>query len=347
MTSVAPNRSRGQELPLEMPPVDHVPRPYTGPSRVLLACPDHAAPAGGVRQIYRLAETLRAELGLDAFVYHRRTGFKLDWFQTTAAVAYADATTPGSDDLLVLPEVWGNALKDHPGVRKLIFNQNAYYTFMTGYETVPAPAPLQPADAGVIGILTVSDDSAGLLTATFPQLPVAAIRYEVDAELFAFTPEKRPQLAFMPRKHPDEARQVLNTLALRGALAGFEVVAIDGVSEREAARVLRESLVFLSFGYPEGFSLPPAEAMASGCLTLGYHGMGAREFLLPEYGWPIEVGHTLDYVRAVESVLLQWRRDPAPLRARAAAASRFIHGRYSRAAYVASVRAAWARLVPS
>jgi glycosyltransferase involved in cell wall biosynthesis len=312
---------------------------------VLIACPDHAAPAGGVRQIYQLATTLRAELGLDAFVYHQRTGFRLDWFQSTAPIAYADATLPGSSDVLVVPEVWGHAIKDHPGVRKLIFNQNAYYTFMNGYEVVPNPTPLQPADAGVSGIMTVSDDSAELLAVTFPGIPVARLRYEVDAGLFAFTADKRPQLAFMPRKHPDEARQVLNTLALRGALAGFNVVAIDGVPERDAARMLRESLVFLSFGYPEGFSLPPAEAMACGCLTIGYHGMGAREFLLPEFSWPIEVGHTLDYIRAVESILTQWRRDPAPLRARAAAASRFVHTHYSHTAHVMSVRRAWSLLL--
>jgi hypothetical protein len=246
-----------------------------------------------------------------------------------------------------VPEVWGKAIKDHPGIRKLIFNQNAYYTFMNGYETVPDPVPLQPEDAGVTGILTVSDDSADVLTATFPRLPIARLRYEVDPTLFAFTAEKRPQIAFMPRKHPDEARQVLNTLALRGALTGFEVVPIDGVSESEAARLLRESLVFLSFGYPEGFSLPPAEAMACGCLTIGYHGMGGREFLLPEFSWPVEVGHTLDYVRTVETVLTQWRREPAPLLARAQAASRFIHDRYSHHGYVESVRAAWKKLMPT
>ena len=324
-----------------------VPAPRAGPSRVLIACPDHAAPAGGVRQIYKLADTLYTDLGLDAFVFHQHTGFHVDWFQSTVRVAYADTTAPGPRDVLVVPEVWGNAIKDYPGTRKIIFNQNAYYTFMNGYETVPTSSPLQPADAGVIGILTVSDDSAELLTETFPRLPVARLRYEVDANLFAYSAEKRLQLAFMPRKHPDEARQLLNSLALRGALAGVEVVAIDGVTEREAARLLRESLVFLSFGYPEGFSLPPAEAMACGCLAIGYHGMGAREFLLPEFSWPIEVGRTLDYIRAVESVLAQWRRDPTPLRTRAAAASCFIHERYSHAAHVSSVRAAWARLTPS
>src|SRR3546814_3802603 len=37
----------------------------------------------------------------------------------------------------------------------------------------------------------------------------------------------------------------------------------SGRPEAESARILRESLLFLSFGYPEGFSLPPAEAMRS------------------------------------------------------------------------------------
>jgi glycosyltransferase involved in cell wall biosynthesis len=299
-----------------------------------------------VRQIYKLVDTLRSELQLNAFVRHQRTGFRLTWFPHSTPVDYADATEPGPNDLLVIPEVWGNAIERHPGIRKLIFNQNAYYTFMNGDETLPSPAPLQPAETGVIGILTVSDDSAEVLAETFPKLPVAQLCYEVDAGLFPFTTAKQSQIAFMPRKHPDEARQVLNTLALRGALDGFEVIAIDGVSEHEAARILRESLIFLSFGYPEGFSLPPAEAMACGCLTIGYHGMGAREYMLPAISWPIEVGHTLDYIRAVEDVLTQWRRDPAPLRTKAEAASRFIHERYSHATYVASVRAAWKLLVP-
>jgi glycosyltransferase involved in cell wall biosynthesis len=323
------------------------PKPHAGPPRVLLACPDYTAPSGGIRQIYQLAITLRNELGLDAFVYHQRRGFRLTWFTSSAAVAYAEETAPGASDVLVLPEVWGNALKDYPGRRKIIFNQNAYYTFMNGYETVPAAVPLQPADAGVSGILTVSDDSAQLLAATFPRLTIARLRYEVNSALFAFNPAKRPQIAFMPRKHPEEARQVLNTLALRGALDGFKVVAIDGLSESETARLLGESLVFLSFGYPEGFSLPPAEAMAAGCLTVGYHGMGAREFMLPQFSWPVKVGHTLEYIHTVESVLSQWRKDPALLRDRARGASQFIHERYSRAAHVESVRTAWQTLFPA
>ena len=40
---------------------------------------------------------------------------------------------------------------------------------------------------------------------------------------------------------------------------------------------LSESLIFLSFGHPEGFGLPVAEAIAQRCAVIGYSGMGGRE----------------------------------------------------------------------
>jgi hypothetical protein len=326
------------------PPAPPAPPAGAG-RRILVACPDHAAAAGGVRQLYRLVATLRAELGLNAFVYHQRTGFRLTWFDAREPVLYADATAPGPDDVWVIPEVWGGAMQDHPGIRKVIFNQNAYYTFMNGYQSPPAASPLNPRECGVRGIITVSDDNVELLQHTFPELPAVRLRYAIDPAQFYPPPQKeRRRIAFMPRKHGEEARQVLNTLALRGSLAGFEVVAIDGASEAETADLLRSALIFLSFGYPEGFSLPPAEAMACGCLTIGYHGMGAREFLRPEVAWPIATGDILGYVRAVEAVMAQWRQDPAPLAAKSRAAAASIHAAYSFAAHRQSIRAAWAKL---
>ena len=40
---------------------------------------------------------------------------------------------------------------------------------------------------------------------------------------------------------------------------------------------MQESLLFLSFGFPEGFGLPVAEAFACGCAVIGYDGLGGRE----------------------------------------------------------------------
>ena len=86
-------------------------------------------------------------------------------------------------------------------------------------------------------------------------------------------------------------------------LEGFEVFPIDGLSEEATAESLRESLIFLSFGYPEGCSLPPAEAMACGCITIGYHGNGGREYFLPEHSFPVEFGDIRAFAQTAERVV--------------------------------------------
>ena len=40
---------------------------------------------------------------------------------------------------------------------------------------------------------------------------------------------------------------------------------------------MMDSTIFLSFGHPEGFGLPVAEALASQCAVVGYDGIGGRE----------------------------------------------------------------------
>ena len=91
--------------------------------------------------------------------------------------------------------------------------------------------------------------------------------------------EKKKQIAYMPRKHVDEAQQVFGWLHFSGALDGWEVVAIDGLSERDTSKILQESAVFFQFGYPEGGTLPPFEAMACGCVVVGYGGFSSDELL--------------------------------------------------------------------
>src|SRR5258708_39406932 len=56
-------------------------------------------------------------------------------------------------------------------------------------------------------------------------------------------------------------------------------VEIDRLSQRQPAAALAASAVFLASGYPEGFGLPPLEALACGCLVVGFAGRGGREYL--------------------------------------------------------------------
>ena len=163
----------------------------------------------------------------------------------------------------------------------------------------------------------------------FPTLALHRIHNGLDPRLFSFRDTKQRQLAFMPAKNPEEARQVVNLLGARGALEGYTLAPITDRSEAEAAEVLQQSELFLSFGTREGFGLPPAEAMACGCVVVGYHGLGGREFFRPEFCYPIPLGEVVTFARTVEQVLEALRTDPLPLRERARAASRFVLERYS------------------
>src|SRR5206468_6893511 len=115
----------------------------------------------------------------------------------------------------------------------------------------------------------------------------------------------------------------LARLRLTGRLESWEVVEIADMTEADTARVLRESAVFLSSGHPEGFGLPAAEAMSAGCVVIGYHGYGGREFLTEDHGFPVAVGDVVAFADAVAQVLDELERRPAALERRVERAARF------------------------
>ena len=77
----------------------------------------------------------------------------------------------------------------------------------------------------------------------------------------------------------------------------------------EVASALQEALLFLSCGHPEGFGLPLAEAIACGCMVVGYHGLAGRDFALPHMK-VVEFGDLLGLLKGVEQELARF--DAAP-----------------------------------
>jgi glycosyltransferase involved in cell wall biosynthesis len=176
----------------------------------------------------------------------------------------------------------------------------------------------------------VSDDSAAVMRYAFPGVPVHRIRHGLDPVLHhPLTEAPGRRIAYMKRRRSDEAAQVLKLLELRGALEGWEVVTIHGRTEREAAELLRSSQVFLSFSRLEGFGLPPLEALASGCLVVGFDGFGGRELFQPPFATSIEDGDVVAFARAVEDVIHRIDADPAAMAAAAVEGARFAREHYS------------------
>jgi len=267
--------------------------------------------------MYRHVDVLN-DAGLAASVLHVKRDFACTWFAHTTAVASMATTTPGQSDVVVIPEIFGHRMATmFSDVRKVILNQNCYLTF-EGFSFDYAGG--YPYD-NVLAVIAVSEDTEAYLKFAFPACRVLRVTYAIDPARFFFSSDKKRQIAFMPRKNEHDARQVVHVLKAHGI--DYEFAPIDGASEEETARILRESQVYLSFGHPEGFGLPAAEAMACGCTVIGYHGMGGREFFKPPHAYPVAVGDIRTFVETVESVLDQ------DLEGQRRAASAFILGRYT------------------
>lgn len=315
------------------------------PAVYVLACfLESDRPVGGVKMLYRHVDVLGA-LGFRAAVVHRVPGFRCTWFENDTPVRYLTGRFVTRDDVVVVPEMFGPFLAEIArGARKVVYNQNCYATFQ-GYPLEPQPAASPYLDEEVIAALVVSEDSREYLRHAFPQLPVFRIHHSLDPALFAPGGEKRPQIAFMPRRRRGDLVQVLQILGLRGVLEDYELVAIEDRSEAEVAEILRRSAIFLSTGSAEGFGLPAAEAMACGCLVVGYHGGGGREFLRPDVAFPVTEGDVLGFARAVEEVIRLRAREPGRLEAVARRAAESIRPTYSPEAEAADVAAAWTAIL--
>jgi glycosyltransferase involved in cell wall biosynthesis len=294
---------------------------------IFVLAPSVDVPSGGIRKLYRHVDVLNKH-GFSASILHEQSGFRCTWFVNDTRVSYAADTPRVNSDYLVIPEIYGpRTVHMVRGMNKVIFNQSGYATFKD-YTLDQQDLVTPYTDAEFLATIVVSRDSELYLQYAFRNHKVFRIHNSIDPSLF-YPADKRRQICFMPNKNPGDLVQVINLLKFRNALADFELAPIAGKTETEAARILRESLIFLSLGHPEGFGLPAAEAMACGCITVGYHGRGGAEFFRNEFAFPIEAGDTVGFAKAVEEVVQRYRCDPGPLSAMAEQASAFIRSEYS------------------
>ena len=77
-------------------------------------------------------------------------------------------------------------------------------------------------------------------------------------------------------------RASLATLSRRVEHLPFRFKFVENVSQSELIVEYQKADIFVHLNHPEGFGLPPLEAMACGCVVVGYHGGGGQEFMLNE-----------------------------------------------------------------
>jgi hypothetical protein len=259
---------------------------------------------------------------------HQQPGFRCTWFESATRVAsFHDSWPPRPGDVLIVPEIlaW-QFVYVAPNVPKIILSQNAYQTFAWATEKYHVNPYTRPE---VRGVIVVSEDSRQYLNEVFPSLRVMRLRYSVDSRLFHPNTRKIKQIAYMPRKKETDARQVLAITRFRDALKGFGVVEIKDTNEVKSAAALRDSMIFLSFSTQEGWGLPPMEAMACGCIVVGYDGRGGAEFMRQPYALPVPAENILVFAQTLENLLQFITASPREAAHLAKQAAQFIRTTYT------------------
>ncbi len=302
---------------------------------------DH--PWGGIRQIYAMVDALR-RAGEDAYVVHGMRGFRCTWFANDTPVLEADGLVLHPDrDTLVIPEVYGPRLASMaPGIARIALIQNPY-KFFSAFPLGSRHFAIGSGDESsrVLGAIVVSTDSEELLQPLFPDVVVKRVVPAINTRLFKPDGTKDRAIAYMSRKRRDIVATVLAMLSLRGALDGWELVKINAMTEPEVARELRRASVFLSFSELEGLGLPPLEAMASGCVVIGFDGLGGREYMDPHVTFRVDEGDLACFAATVEMVLQRLAQDGTAFADRTGAGVRLVRERYSPACFEESLAEAF------
>ncbi len=238
--------------------------------------------SGGVHVQTQHVQLLSAA-GYNAWLWlpdpHNRT----DWIDSDLPVLSGPTTPIGAADLLVLPETPTIDCRDPaPGARKVIFNQNHFYTFAAG-----RPGPDFPGWSPPPAVWAVTPESRDVLAAVLPHLPVMLVPNPVDGVLFVPRPRDRLRVSWFPRKRPREASLLRELLGHDRRLAGVDLVELVDTPRPEVAATLGTSTVFVALGHSESFGLPVAEALSSGCLVVGYDGGGGHELFEAPGAWRV------------------------------------------------------------
>lgn len=296
------------------------------------------------------------DLGWEAFVVHENSGFRCSWFANKSPIVYIKSEEqplfhiirnhkkipipPCSlEDVFVIPEAYAYPLFDTEAqnLNYVIFNQNTHYTFRNTFipdEAFPATKGKNEKnpylDSNNLGTIVVSEQNKRYLKTAFPKSCIYRIHNSIDYNIFSYQENKRLQIAYMPRKCADDVKQVIQILRERNQLQDWSWVPIADISEKSVAKVLKNSALFLSFSHQEGLPLPPKEAMAAGCVVIGYRGSSGKEYMKKPFVYPIADNEILQFALTVEKIALKYKKNPKPFQKITKAASAFIQEKYSK-----------------
>ena len=257
--------------------------------------------SGGIKMQYRHVEML-TRMGFDAWV--GVSDGPNEWFESEAKVFNGEITP---EDIVVFPEVLNGGLGELSRMparcAKVLLCQNQYYMFS---ETI-SKHPL--AELNFVRHLTVGRTARGYLERVFTPNKFDVVPVFVDPKLF-YPREKQARIAVIPRKLLNEYRIIKSIFQLKyPALRNVPWDVIERKRETEVAESLGRATVFLSLCHLECAPLTPLEAMASGCVVVGFHGYGGQDYANAQNGLWLRPDFLEETADALAAALVGIERD--------------------------------------
>lgn len=305
---------------------------------IYYACPDSSFPSGGVRRIYRHVELLNKH-GFRAFVLHASPSFKLDWFSSDAPVCYRDrGVTFSPSDVLVIPEVMTKLMRDtqREEITRIAIALNWAFVFGA------LPLGSDWRTYGISKAIAGSLYEQQFLKSTM-QIEAPVVTAGIDCDSFHPDETKVLQIAYMPVQR-SMAREILGAFKAKYKRHSDVLLEpMENKTHREVASILSRSSIFLAATFPQGIGRPVLEAMASGCIVVGFAGRGGAECMQHlDNSYVAEDGDVLSAVDLLNDALESIRSGTAIAMRRAARETAL---RYSLDAEEASVIEIWTELL--
>jgi hypothetical protein len=238
--------------------------------------------SGGQKMSLRHIETLR-DLGFDAVGYIGEGNRAPDWLEYDVPLEFA--TPLSRDDIVVVPDDAAGALSTclTGGLRTVVFAQSIYNFAATTFDILDEfPAERFPR------IIGIAPRQAAVIQRAFPQAGIEIVPCFADERRFA-PGEKRLAIAFTPRKRPLEVAAIQQFFRRFSPHHGaVEWIELKGASEMEVAATFSQAGLHLSLSRLEAVGMTSLEAMASGCLCVGFTGIGGREYATDENGFWVD-----------------------------------------------------------
>jgi len=250
-------------------------------------------PSGGVKVLFHIASTLK-KLGFESKMMIPKDKFNVEikWFDSENIEIVNNYDLITSDDIVILPEetLWVfHELVRSKGCQYILTNQGAHWS-LTNYLGIEYT---QKIYQNSLGIFVNSEHTKQLVTRLFGKLDLYRFVVPIQGDFNPYT-EKENIICYMRRRNNETAECVAQYAA--GVYKNWQVISIHDVPHNNVIDLMNRAKIFLSFGGPEGFGMPPVEAALAGCKIIGYHGYGGLEYFTEPLFTPLPLMEITSFI---------------------------------------------------